>query len=407
MTSISQPVVPNQLPSSASQQPSAPAHSRASSQAAGSGAAGNKTSYASATKKPFSPPPASSGSNQPPTSPAQHGKSGTTSPINGKMAIPPAVPTVGTSTVVNGNTLTSSSSGAGDLGRKPSVTISASGPPQYAQNGASVGVKGPAGSGIQFGSYNPDGSPRITNATLPHAQQSSSSLGVHNSSNPRITSPANSPSPIPQPPASGGKPPSHGQNLSVSFGNSGGPDQNVSVEQTSLIWKVRLISSTVAACYSFRPARKRSTTPSPRIITLTAQRHERSRHGPRRGQRRVRGSGWARAWLRWIGAILTADALLSATRLPSDSTEPAWEQSRHASIPTATTAEPSLRCLSKLSSPEHTQPRAAKCPTGAPATSPDVYAESADELWLRPSRSIWPIYQYGALPGIYSIFSSV
>ena len=228
MTSISQPAIPTQISSNqaSSQQTTAPApssssatsHGRTVSQAAGSAAA--KSSYASATKKPFSPPPG------PSTSSTQHGTSDTNSSVNGKVAIPPAVPAVGTPTIVNGNTPTSSSGGSGDLGQKPSVTISASGPQQYAQNGASVGAK--SSSGIQFGSYNRDGSPRVMNASLQQPNHSSASLGVHNLSNPRITSPANSPSPIPQPPASGGKPPSHGQNLSVNFGNSGANDPNVS-----------------------------------------------------------------------------------------------------------------------------------------------------------------------------------
>ncbi|KAF6233781.1 hypothetical protein HO173_007993 [Letharia columbiana] len=234
MTSISQPVLPPQAPSNASQvapahSPSASASGRAPPQAAGTASATVKTSYASATKKTFSPSSASGTSA--PTAPAvqipaQHGKPDTSSPVNGRVAIPPAVPTVGAPTIVNGNTPTSSNSGVGDHSRKPSVTISAAGASGYMPNGGPVAGKPTGGSNIQFGSHPADASAAAQNAT-PHPNQSTNSLAVNTPSNPRVTSPQTSPSPIPQPPASGGgRPPSslHGNSTSLSFGNFGGTE---------------------------------------------------------------------------------------------------------------------------------------------------------------------------------------
>ena len=233
MTSISQSTISPQVPSNPSStvapalSPSASSAGRAPSQAAGTASA--KTSYASATRNPSSHPPTSSGSTTPAVGSAPQTKNDTSSPVNAKVAIPPAVPAVGGPGIVNGNTPIGSTSGKGDHMRKPSVTISAAGAPPNIPNGASIASKSSAGSQITFGQmYNPDGSPRSTNATPHQPDQSSTSLGVHNSANPRVTSPANSPSPIPQPSASGGKPPSHGHNGSVNFGSFDRPGANVS-----------------------------------------------------------------------------------------------------------------------------------------------------------------------------------
>lgn len=236
MTSISQPVLPLQAPSNASQV--APAHSSSSSasgrappQAAGTASATAKTSYASATKKTFSPP-AGSGTSTPSAPavqiPVQHGKPETSSPVNGRVAIPPAVPTVGASAVLNGNTPTSSSSGVGEHSRKPSVTISAAGASGYMPNGGPVAGKPIGDKKIQFGSHGADSS-LGAQKVLPPPNQSTNTLAVNTPSNPRVTSPQTSPSPIPQPPASGGgRPPSslHGNSTSLSFGNFGGPETN-------------------------------------------------------------------------------------------------------------------------------------------------------------------------------------
>ena len=238
MTSISQPVLPPQAPSNASQvapahSPSASASGRAPPQAAGTASATAKTSYASATKKTFPPSPASGT----PTSsapavqiPAQHGKPENSSPVNGRVAIPPAVPTVGASAIVNGNTPTSSNSGVGDHSRKPSVTISAAGATGYMPNGGPVAGKPMGGSNIQFGSHPADASTAPQNST-PQLNQSMNSLAVNTPLNPRVTSPQTSPSPIPQPPASGGgRPPSslHANSPSLNFGSFSGTEPNVS-----------------------------------------------------------------------------------------------------------------------------------------------------------------------------------
>jgi len=190
-------------------------------------------SYASVSKKPFSPAPAianpqgaAGGVAQ-----AQHGKPDAVSPVNGRNPIVPAVPTVD-SPAINGATAgMSSAPGLGDHSRKSSVTISAAGASGYMSNGGPVG-KLPGSNGIQFGTFNPDGSPAMAKAT-PQMSQSTQSLAV-NAPNPRITSPMSSPSPIPQPPASGGRPPSafQGQGNNVNFGSMNGEDPAVSTHHS-------------------------------------------------------------------------------------------------------------------------------------------------------------------------------
>ena len=227
MTSISQPAIPSQVPSNPSSSVASPSSSAGRAppapQAAGQA---SRTSYASATKTIPSQSPASASSTDPAVGSAQLNKNDRSSPVNAKVAIPPAVPAVGGPNI-NGNT---PNTAKGDHLRNPSVTISAAGPPQNTPNGASVPTKSLTGSQITFGQmYNADGSPRSTNATPHQPDQSGNSLGIHNSANPRITSPANSPSPIPQPSASGGRPPSHGHNGSaINFGAFNGPGANVS-----------------------------------------------------------------------------------------------------------------------------------------------------------------------------------
>lgn len=179
-------------------------------------------SYANATRKSYSQQSASNILTSPTSvvGPAHYGKADSMS-VNGKNSIAPAVPTI-----VNGNNAVAMAS-VHDHGRKPSVTISAAGTSGYMANGASVGGK-PGGNGIQFGSMNAGGSP-ATSHSVPMSNQSSNSLAV-SPMNPRITSPQTSPSPIPQPPASGGKPPSslQGQSNGLSFGSLGGEDPSVS-----------------------------------------------------------------------------------------------------------------------------------------------------------------------------------
>lgn len=153
-------------------------------------------SYASATKS-FSQA-ANSSSAAGASAPVQHGKQ---SPVNGKN-------------MQNG-----------EHGRKPSVVISASGTTGQIPNGGPVGQS--SRPNISFGSMNaPQGSPAIA-SSVPH-QVATPSLTP---GNPRITSPTHSPSPIPQPAASGGKPPSTlpGQSNGLSFGSMGAENGDASV----------------------------------------------------------------------------------------------------------------------------------------------------------------------------------
>ncbi|KAI6354694.1 hypothetical protein MCOR25_008487 [Pyricularia grisea] len=173
--------------------------------------ASSATSYASAAgaaKKPSSTPLSAQGSNPPPvvvgsSAPGnpQHGNKPAASPVNGRPAITPAIPAVAGAT--NGHD------------RKTSVTISANGP-SYAANGGPVG--GPKGN-IQFGYKE---SPGIVHST---PQQGTTAPIPIPGNNARVPSPAHSPSPIPQPSASGGRPPSmmaQDGGPSMKFGSLGG-----------------------------------------------------------------------------------------------------------------------------------------------------------------------------------------
>jgi translation initiation factor 4G len=133
--------------------------------------------------------------------------------VNGRNPTIPAIPSV------NGN----------DHSRKPSMTVTPA--------GTTTNGNAPTGnqnkSSIQFGSMNaPGGSPAM--GTPPLAHQPSSSLGV-NQLNPRMISPSNSPSPIPQPnQVSGGRPPStfQGQGNGMPVFGAQGPEQtDASVSQ--------------------------------------------------------------------------------------------------------------------------------------------------------------------------------
>ncbi|KAI9872039.1 MAG: hypothetical protein M1830_002128, partial [Pleopsidium flavum] len=238
MTSISQqPVLPPQAPSTVTQTINQ-AHSPSASISGTTSPLGaapvpaTARSYASATKKPFSP--STSGVTTPTVAVGgqqiQHGKSDSIPPVNGKNAIPPpAVPAVGgVSTIVNGNDVVINPSSLADHSRKPSVTISAAGASGYMPNGGPVAGKPTGGNGIQFGSMNVGASLAVANSVPNLTQAMSSSLAVAAPTNPRITSPQTSPSPIPQPAASGGRPPSslQGQGNGLSFGSLGGEDGN-------------------------------------------------------------------------------------------------------------------------------------------------------------------------------------
>lgn len=227
MTSISQqPVLPSQVPSSISQsvaqvQSPPPLSGGTTSPPAAVLSAASGRSYANATKKSATN---SSVAAQAAGNPS-HGKSDSISPVNGKSAIPPAVPTLGTPTIVNGNNAGLGPSGHSEHSRKPSVTISAQGASGHMPNGGPAAGKPAVTQGLRFGSA----SPAIVHST-PQLARSSDSLAVAAQSNPRITSPATSPSPIPQPPASGGRPPSglQSQGNNLNFGSLGVDDPSVS-----------------------------------------------------------------------------------------------------------------------------------------------------------------------------------
>ncbi|KAJ5931630.1 hypothetical protein N7516_006119 [Penicillium verrucosum] len=103
-------------------------------------------------------------------------------------------------TIVNGAP-TASAAPSGDHSRKPSVTITSSGTSGYMPNGG-----GPASrpNSLQFGFQ--QSSPNMGAPAVPASNQAQAGLGAP-STNPRVTSPQTSPSPIPQPASSGGRPP--------------------------------------------------------------------------------------------------------------------------------------------------------------------------------------------------------
>ena len=137
-------------------------------------------------------------------------------------------------TIVNGAPAASASSSPSvpastsqpDHARKPSVTITSAGTSGYIPNG------GPSSrpNSLQFGFANQQTSPSMgPPAALSGPPQSG--LGVAATANPRITSPQTSPSPIPQPASSGGRPPPssyQSQGNVPNFGSFGEAGDNVS-----------------------------------------------------------------------------------------------------------------------------------------------------------------------------------
>lgn len=110
-----------------------------------------------------------------------------------------------------------------DHSRKTSVVINASGASGQIPNGGPVGQNGRLP--INFGSMGASGSP-LQQPGVPY-QAPSSNMSVP-PRDPRVTSPAHSPSPIPQPPASGGRPPSlQNQGNGVTFGQMGGESDSM------------------------------------------------------------------------------------------------------------------------------------------------------------------------------------
>ncbi|KAI1500470.1 hypothetical protein F5X99DRAFT_236131 [Biscogniauxia marginata] len=175
-------------------------------------------SAAGAAKKPLPVPVVATGSHQPvvaagsSASTSHHAKSSSVSPMNGRPNIMPAVPAAvpGAPPVAHG---TSNMNGLSDHSHKSSVTMSANGPNSHSANGGSLGNK------IQFGFHSPapsHSSPQPGSAPVP----------IPGHKDPRVTDPQNSPSPIPPPSASGGRPPSStAQQVStMTFGSFGGGD---------------------------------------------------------------------------------------------------------------------------------------------------------------------------------------
>ncbi|KAJ4335771.1 hypothetical protein N0V87_005886 [Didymella glomerata] len=163
--------------------------------AAGSAQPTARSSYANATKKISSPTIASSGAPPAVGAPqsAQHGKSSSVSPVNGS-SITPAVPTM--PAIVSGGP-------NGDHSRKSSVHIKQTPPTSGAP------------SNIKFGSL--AGSPAPAPA-LPAAQGSNLNPQTQN---PRVASPAHSPSPIPTPVSGGPKPDGLPTRPNLVFGGQG------------------------------------------------------------------------------------------------------------------------------------------------------------------------------------------
>lgn len=152
---------------------------------------------------------------------SQHGKSTTASPVSGKPMQQSQTPGV---TIVNGAPAPASQ---GDHTRKPSVTITSAGTSGYIPNGGQTGRP----NSLQFGfAANQQSSPNMGNPAV-LANQPQSGLGVTPPMNPRVTSPQTSPSPIPQPASSGGRPPPssyQSQGNVPNFGSFGDSGDNVS-----------------------------------------------------------------------------------------------------------------------------------------------------------------------------------
>ncbi|KAI9682772.1 MAG: hypothetical protein M1822_006262 [Bathelium mastoideum] len=216
MTSTVSPVAPNPINQAATSASAGVSSASGPTSPLVDGPAQSSTarSYANATKKNPSPPLIASSTPNPPvavggTGPAaaHHAKANSISPVNGRTSIEPAVPAVGappaianSSSIANG---APSGQAGGDHSRKTSVTISASGTSGQLSNGGPVGPT--TRPNINFGLLPTQQSPALAHTQPFHQQNSNLGAGLPN---PRITSPAHSPSPIPQPASSGGRPPS-------------------------------------------------------------------------------------------------------------------------------------------------------------------------------------------------------
>lgn len=171
--------------------------------------------------------------------PSQHGNVESIPPVNGNMPTLSAIPTLVASAGLNGNN-TFATATPSDHNRKPSFTVTSSG-----VNGGQNAGQAAKTSNIQFGSVNALGSPAPgASPALPNS--SPSNLGVAGLVNPRILSPQVSPSPIPHPAPSGGRPPSSllNQGNSLIFGQSSPDSNDLSVNPSLLeMYEIQLLTS--------------------------------------------------------------------------------------------------------------------------------------------------------------------
>jgi translation initiation factor 4G len=139
--------------------------------------------------------------------------------VNGRPNITPAIPTVSGPPAIARSTLNGA---AGEHARKSSVTITGNAPQGHIANGGPVG--GASKSMPQFG-FNE--SPAVSHST-PHTG-GAAPIAIPGGGNPRVMSPAHSPSPIPQmPQQSGGQRAPSNTQAPVTFGSFPG-DGDVSI----------------------------------------------------------------------------------------------------------------------------------------------------------------------------------
>lgn len=203
--------------------------------------------------------------------PVQHGKINSVSPVNGKSSMSSTSPTVG----AHSGSANSTTNGVSrnDHGRKASVVISASGASGQIPNGGPVGQN--TRPKITFGAVNDtQSSPSIVNS-VPYASQTANLPTPRQ--DPRIISPAHSPSPIPQPQASGGKPPANlqAQGNGVTFGSIGmeNGDSNVCVLDypTKTLKQYANMNADARFNSSKLHSKPAGCTPSTRVFTVGPQ----------------------------------------------------------------------------------------------------------------------------------------
>jgi hypothetical protein len=232
---------------------------------------------------------------------------------------------------------------------------------------------------IQFGALN-QGSPAMGSPAM-LASQPQPGLGVAQPVNPRITSPSSSPSPIPQPASSGGRPPStyQAQGNAPNFGSFGDSGDVVSHCDCSIRYldpslplctgKSRQIinqpfhtSETDETESSAPRPRTAGYTPPPRILPVCTQRYEWPHPwwARRSWSRRLSSSGWPRPWILTV-RISKPNALLSWTQLSHYAKSTSRRTEHGTPISRPQPRAPSRPSISKLSTPSYSQPGDGKC----------------------------------------------